>query len=161
MIQPNWKLVAQLGDVHPIEYGGYFVYEDTTGQYDPEAELLIAPDDDDGQWTAYRFTLEPCTFIDGVLSDNKFHPEHPAWFAGTEAQRLERPQDSTYLKNIADFAGVSVEELVSYFTGNIEARASAWRLVGEYHGFENLDGYPLTMNKAEAEARYAEELATA
>lgn len=43
--QPRWKLVAQLGDVHPIDYGGYFVYRDTTGVYEEEAEVLmvIAP----------------------------------------------------------------------------------------------------------------------
>ena len=51
MSQPVWSCIANLGDVNPIDYGGYFVYIDTTGVYPPEAELLIAPsdnDDDDG-----------------------------------------------------------------------------------------------------------------
>ena len=81
--QPVWKLLANIGDVHPIEYGGYFVFVDETGVYPPEAELLISPDSDDAPegWVAYRFILDPCTYVDGILSDNHFHPELPAWFA--------------------------------------------------------------------------------
>lgn len=155
--QPVWKLAAQLGDVHPIDYGGYFVFVDETGVYPPEAEYLDSPDDDNGEWRAYRFRLEPCTFIDGILSDNRFHPESPAWFATPESERASRPQDTTYLADLADFAGLPVETLAAMFTGSgfgIEVQAEAWRLVGLYHGFENLDSYPLVMTREEAEARY-------
>ena len=55
MSQPQWKLVAQLGDVHPIDYGGCFVYVDETGVYDPEMEILDSPDNDNGTWTIHRF----------------------------------------------------------------------------------------------------------
>lgn len=132
--QPKWKLVAQLGDVHPIDYGGYFVYEDETGVYAPEVEFLVAPDDDSGEWTAYRFSLEPCTFINGVLSDNKFHPDKPAWFADK-------------IGKVAECSGQpDIDAFISSLTGdNIEDKAWAWRAIGEYHGFENLDNYPLTL----------------
>ncbi len=43
--QPKWKLLANLGDANPIDYGGYFVYRDETGVYRDEAEKLISPDE--------------------------------------------------------------------------------------------------------------------
>jgi hypothetical protein len=154
--QPEWKLLANLGDVHPIDYGGYFVYEDATGVYPAEAELLESPDSDEGVWTVYRFTLERCTLVNGVLSDNKFHPEHAAWFAQPECGRANRPQDTTYLSNIANLYGMKLEEMQRLFISDSPVeRAHAYRAVGEFHGFENLDSYPMTFkNRAEVEARY-------
>jgi hypothetical protein len=158
MSQPNWKLVANLGDRNPIDYGGYFVYEDTTGVYEPEAELLISPDSDESPegWQAYRFSLDKCTFIDGILSDNKFHPEHPAWFAEPESEKETRPQDTIYLSNVCSYAGIEQEQLIEWLCGDdIPARAEAYRVIGEYHGFDNFDSYPLTFKtRAEVEARY-------
>ena len=140
--QPKFKLVAQLGDKNPIDHGGYFVYIDETGVYSPEAELLIAPDNDDGKWEIRRFILEPCTFINGILSDNKFHPESPAWFADGVGE-------------ISNFVGIPTADLIDMFcNGNIENRAIAWLSVGDYHGFENLDSYPLYLTRSQAESRY-------
>jgi hypothetical protein len=139
--QPTWKLVENLGDRNPIEHGGYFVYEDATGVYAPEAELVISPDTDSGKWEVRRFILEPCTFINGILSDNKFHPQHPAWFADS-------------IGSISNFIGTPLAELIDMLcNGNIVNRAMAWRAIGEYHGFDNLDSYPLYFNRAEIEAR--------
>jgi len=142
--QPEWKLIANLGDVHPVDHGGYFVYEDQTGVYPPEAELLISPDTDEGNWIVYRFILEPCTFTNGILSDNKYHPDHKAWFADS-------------LQSIASFVDRSVDGLITSLThGDVVDRAMAWREIGEYHGFENLDSYPLTFtDRAEVEKRYS------
>lgn len=148
--QPNWELVANLGDVNPIDYGGYFVYRDTTGVYPPEAELLIAPDEEPenpskAAWITYRFILEPCTLVDGILSDNKFHPQHAAWFARD-------------LKAVAGCCGYALDELVLMFLSADPCdRAHAWRAVGDYHGFDNLDSYPNRLTRAECETRYAEE----
>jgi len=145
--QPNWKLVAQLGDVHPIEYGGYFVYEDQTGVYPPEVAFLIEPNEGEKQvWTEYRFALEPCTFVNGILSDNKFHPDKPAWFADKVEQISHCSGQPEVRAFIADLTGE-----------DIQARAWAWRGIGEYHGFENLDSYPVTFTRAEIEARYPSE----
>ena len=160
--QPIWKLIANLGDKHPIDYGGYFVFVDETGVYAPEGELLEVNDSGESAdlWTVYRFTLERCTWINGLLSDNKFHPEHPAWFAQPEAQATTRPQDTCYLSNLAEFYGVHPDALRSYFCAEDPIlRANPYKAVGEYHGFENLDGYPLTFKtRAEVEARYAKTL---
>ena len=155
MSQPAWECIAQLGDKNPIDHGGYWILRDTTGVYTEEAELLLVPDDEDGRYTIYRFTLDRCTFINGVLSDNKFHRDHAAWWAKPEAERNARPQDTTYLKNIADFIGIEVEELAEHFcSDDALKRAAAYRAVGDYHGFENLDSYPLTMTRQEVKARY-------
>lgn len=153
--QPTWKLVAQFGDVHPIDYGGLFVYEDETGVYPPEAELLEVPEDGERTYYVYRFILEPCTYIDGILSDNPYHKDKPAWFAGTETMRAERPQDTTYLKNIADSYDITVDAFATMFCSeDVRERAEAWRMVGEHHGFINLDSYPLQLTRAEVKARY-------
>lgn len=194
-VQPVWKFVTNLGDVGYLDHGGYFIYEDTTGQYPPEAEWLEMPEEyeqdckkcngvgqlpidcDDAEfsdcpkcsgtgisqkanYTVYRFVLEPCTYTNGILSDNPFHPDHPAWFAHPEDRRKERPQDRTYLNDLAGFAndlpwGQDVEELVRLFISNNPVeRADAWRAVGEYHGWENLDSYPLRLTRKEVEERY-------
>ena len=155
MSQPDWECIAQLGDANPTEYGGYWIFRDKTGVYAPEGEYLFCPDDEDGEYEVYRFSLDKCTFINGVLSDNKFHPECSAWFATPEVRRDERPQDTTYLSNIASCMDSSVEELIGMFTSDdIVERAEAYRMVGEYHGFMNLDEYPLHLTRAEVERRY-------
>lgn len=157
MNQPKWKCIGQLGDVNPTEYGGYWVFIDETGIYPPEGEMLFI-DDDGSEETGgivYRFILEDCTYINGILSDNRFYPESPAWFAKPESRRLHRPQDTTYLRNVARFYGVSTGDVVAQFTSpNPLRRAEAWRAVGEFHGFDNLDSYPLTLTMAEVEKRY-------
>lgn len=160
--QPNWKVIANLGDVNPIEYGGYFVFEDTTGVYPPEAELLIAPDEDEdgATWLVYRFALDRCTLIDGILSDNQFHPNFPAWFAKPESERVNRPQDTTYLSNVACCFSMELEELQRLFISDSAVeRAHGYRAVGDYHGFVNLDSDPLTLTRDEVTARYQDTIA--
>jgi hypothetical protein len=75
------------------------------------------------------------------LSDNPFHPDHPAWFA-------------------VDLAGVAAT--IGSTKGDMErllcsedplARAEAYQAIGDYHGWEDLDSDPLTLTRAEAEAR--------
>lgn len=162
MSQPDYKFIINIGDKTPLEYGGCFVFRDATGVYPPEVEILEVPENevrpDAKKYIVRRFQLEPCTFTDGILSDNKFHPLHPAWFAKPETERASRPQDTTYLKGVADYCGMTEGELVAAFcadnsdTGIIQ-RAQAWRVVGEYHGFENLDSNPLYLTRTEAEQR--------
>ena len=145
--QPVWRCVAQLGDADPVEYGGFWVFVDDTGVYPPEAEKLEGYIDDQGveRFTAYRFILEDCTYIDGILSDNKFHPDLPVWFADK-------------LPQVSSFCDVTVSALIGMFCSKrAETRAMAWRTIGEYFGFHELDDYPLEMNRAEAEERYAQD----
>lgn len=170
MTQPVWKTIANLGDADPVDHGGYFVMVDETGVYPPEVEVLVEPCEewlqndgtetdcipkDEGQWTVYRFILEPCTFADGILSDNPYHPASAAWFAKPESKRAERPQDTTYLANLCRCCGISEKELISYFCSDDPIqRALAWRNVGMYHGWYELDQYPLTLSREEVCKRY-------
>lgn len=183
--QPEWEYVANLGDASPIDHGGFFIFEDRTGVYPPEVEVLIPPEEDDsdedfededsdedpvnalleagahdedeeGKYLIFRFVVEPCTYINGILSDNKFHPDHPAWFATPEERKKDRPQDSTYLSCIASAVGRTTEDLIKDFLSeDVKVRAAAWREVGEVHGWENLDSYPQKVTRKEAKERYA------
>jgi hypothetical protein len=146
--QPVWKFVANLGDVNPVDHGGLFVFVDETGVYHPEAVYLEIPCDDEwkeietgeldehgqsvtrekGPWRTYRFCLESFTFVDGVLSDNEYHPQHPVWFADD-------------LKSLGDALEIGFEGMVKMFCSDdaIE-RAKAYREVGYHWGFDNLSG---------------------
>lgn len=142
--QPKWKEVAQLGDVNWIEEGGLFVYQDETGVYPPEIEKLrVETTAGRDHWASHRCILEPCTFADGILSDNKFHPRTAAWFADK-------------LEGVASYIGQPLDELVLWFLStNLTERARAWEAVGDYFGWENLDSQPWrSNNRAEVIARF-------
>ena len=140
--QPEWKFIANLDDNHPLDYGGLFVFEDTTGVYAPECELLLEPPGDSGgDYTIYRWCMEPCTFINGVLSDNKYHPDKEAWFAKS-------------LPVIADYCGQELETIIQGLVGgDVREKALIWSVIGGYHGYENLDSYPIYMAREEVAER--------
>lgn len=135
--------MANLGDRNPIEHGGFAVFTDKTGVYAPECELLESPEDTgEDVWTVRRFSADRCTFINGVLSDNKFHPAKPAWFADK-------------LEAMANAYGMTPGNLVAWFvSSDLLQNASAWRMVGEYFGYDNLDSYPLQFTREEITARW-------
>lgn len=187
--QPKWVFVDNIGDASPLQYGGVFIYTDASGVYPPECVVITPPEEApdfpmDGRKAdpecgespseernpkdirqvfkteIRRFIIEPCTFKDGILSDNKFHPEHPAWFAKPEKEREARPQNTTYLKNLADQVDETVEEFAARFLDpDVRVRARAWIEVGQYHGFANLDEYPHYLTEAEAYEQFKDELA--
>ena len=136
--QPQWKCIANLGDVSSVDYGGYFVYIDETGAYEAEAEYLYAPDDDDAPegWEAYRIVLDRLT------------PETLAseWFADD-------------LPLIARCVDINVNNLRrDLCDADPIVRAEAYRAIGEYHGFADFDSDPWTSHdRDEVEARYAKE----
>lgn len=141
--QPKWKLIAQLGDVNPLDYGGYFIYKDETGVYTEEGEILVPPENEGGNYMVYRFILDKCTHIDGILSDNESHPEVSVLWD---------------IDKIASFVGQPRNLLIDSLCSNdVIARAMAYRDIGEYNGFENLDSYPLTLSRAEVDKRYTGE----
>jgi hypothetical protein len=157
MSQPNWKFVANLGDVTFLDYGGFLVFQDETGEYAPEAEVIIVDDEDNenSSVTVHRFSLDKCTFIDGILSDNPYHPAHSAWFATPEADKANRPRDTTYLSSVVSCSGTTADVLIAQLTSdNPVERAMAYREIGEYHGWANFDSYPLQLSRTEAKKRY-------
>lgn len=152
--QPTWEFVEQLGDNDPIAYGGHFLFRDTTKQCDPESEILICPDDSEieetedddeiGEWRVYRYSLPKCTYENGVLSNNRFHPNYSAWFADD-------------IESVASFIGMPTKELIELLCGfSITGRAMAYNAIAEYFGHSNFDDYPLVLKKrSEVEERYS------
>lgn len=150
MTQPIWRCIAQLGDASPTEYGGHWVFIDETGVYPPEAEVLFVDEEGDRPNIAYRYPLEKCYWNDGVLSDNKYHKDHPAWFAD-DLDMVSRCMDEDHDNMIDSLCndGQTDREVCN--------RANAYHSIGSYHGFENFDGYPLQLSQQETESRYADE----
>ena len=134
--QPVWKCIGNLGDSSPWDYGGAFVMVDTTGVYCPELWLFEVPDCEDEPVMEYRLLLEQCTYIGGVLSDNKSHPEYGVWFGTQEC-----------LADLAEQAGISVLELLNHFCSDDPLKlAMAYKLVADVHGPHEFDSYPLTFS---------------
>lgn len=139
MSQPKWVFVENLGDVDPLEHGGLFVYRDETGVYPPEMELL---ETDGKQFEIHRVILDRCTFINGVLSDNKFHPEMDAWFADD-------------LASVSSSMDYDLDELRSDLCSeDAVKRAHAYRAILGYHGWANGDREPRRLTRKEVKARY-------
>ena len=142
MTQPKWKLVAQQGDANPVEYGGQWIFEDRTGVYDPEIEVWIPGIGEEGGGIAFRWSLVRCSYVKGVLSANKFHPDHPEWFADS-------------IKSVAASIGEEPDQLIQDLCGeDLNNRASAYIAIADYHGYDNFDSYPLEMTEKEAKRRY-------
>jgi len=134
--QPLWRMVANLGDVNPIEYGGMFVYIDRRKHYEPEIEVLAVLNNDQSlSWEIYRTTLEPHTYIDGVLSDNKFHPEFPVWYADK-------------IHDVAQTVGMEDLELINLLCSQIPVeRAHAYIAIADNFGWHEFDSYARTYSK--------------
>ena len=143
--QPEWELVGTIGDVDPLGCGGGFVFRDTTGVYRPELEYVEPwSDGDDVQSvTVYRVALESHTYANGVLSDNKFHPDKEVWY-GAELDRA------------CESCGCDPDYTRQSLCGeNAWHKALAYEMLASYFGWQEFDSYPLTITPAEAEARYA------
>lgn len=116
--------------------------------------LNDSQDDSKLQYQIHRFILEPCTYVNGVLSDNKFHQDKHAWFAEPAKEKPRYSSQMTYLSNAARCTGINVYSLILMFcSADPLERANAYWTVGECYGFDQLDNYPLTLNREEAEAR--------
>ena len=155
--QPIRKLVQNLGDVNPIEYGGFFVYEDTTGVYPEEAEKLIPFEDEEKEkWEVRRFVL------DRLKTVEQFGERYlvPFEYAEDWPHSVSRYDEWFHkdLSSVASFIGQTTEDLEqSFCSDNPLIRAYAYSAIGEYFGFDNVDSYPLIFtDRAEIESRYQE-----
>jgi hypothetical protein len=148
--QPKWAFVANLGDVNPLDHGGYLVYRDRTGLYPPEA-VRIEPRDHDGvpeserdrSWYVTRFVLEPCTYQDGVLSDNPCHPDRPAWFAN------DLPAIGRFMGD--DGPDGVIEDLCSKDPVRL---ALGYQAIGLYFGFHEFADADIITGRVEMRRRY-------
>ena len=145
--QPKWKYVGNLGDVSPLDYGGYFIFTDETRVYPFEGEKYF-PD----EHLSYRFILERKTLYQGHLITLGFdnpdkvlpHPimDYVEWF-------------DKHLSGIASFIGMDVSEYQAMFTSDDPMTlARAYEAIGDYFGYDNLDAYPIHLTRQEAKKRY-------
>lgn len=161
--QPVWKFLANLGDANPLEYGGYFVFEDSTGVYEAEAEWY---DPEDGQ--CYRFSLDQFVNTEYGLISSHIWDTHLRMMAGDKLpyhKTLPYPitdyaNREWFIKYLPDMQSAFAEDsginLVDKLCSNNPLdRAFVYREVGEYWGFDNLDNYPLDVTPKEARQRYS------
>ena len=126
--QPKFKCVANLGDATPWDYGGAFVLVDQTGVYTPELRIFEEPTIG-GKYEEHTLLLEKCTYINGVLSDNKYHPDKPAWFADS-------------IPDIARFIGVAELQILHQLcSSSVIERAWAYLAITQYHGHQDSPTY--------------------
>lgn len=156
--QPEWELITNLGDVHPLDYGGYFIYRDTTGVYTEEGEKLFVDDgenDNAAKYTIHRFILDRC---EQVSKDGKTFLVPFGFGSRTDLPYAIETYDEWFdkhLDEIAEFMEQSIEETREAFcSADPVIRAFAYQAIGDYFGYDNLDDYPLFLTKAEAEERY-------
>jgi hypothetical protein len=153
--QPDWELVGTIGDVDPLGYGGGFVFRDKTGVYAPEIEY-VEPEERHGDVgfsppdsreavtsvTVYRVVLEPHTYVNGILSDNPYHPALPVWYADD-------------LDSICESCDCDRDELIAALCGDDPmAKAGAYESLASYWGWHEFDHYALVLTPSEAEERY-------
>lgn len=142
--QPEWELVVNIGDIDPIEHGGKFVLRDKTGRYAPAMEVLSPLYHRDDEWVVFRFNLKPHTFVNGVLSDNPYHPDKPVWYADD-------------IDRVAETVGMAGGELIELLCSAApEDRGRGYECLFDYYGPDNFDSYPLDLDREEVEERYSQ-----
>lgn len=137
----QYKILANLGDVNPLDYGGAFVRSDDT------LDVLVEPNEDDKKprWTVYTVALDRCSYVDGVLNDNSYHPSQPAWFADD-------------IDAIASCVGREPITLINLLcSDNPVCRAHGYIDVASYHGWFEFDQYPIELTRREAYRRFRPE----
>jgi hypothetical protein len=127
------KQLANLGDVNPLDYGGFFVTAD-------EISVVEGKETNDGsrsdRWEVSRFSNTRCYPIEGGgVSDNEFHKDHPAWFG----KDLESVSDSADNPDIRDL--LCSEDPVE--------RAIGYRDVVGHWGVHEFDQHPVTLTRTE------------
>ncbi len=154
MSQPIWKFIANLGDASPLDHGGYFVYEDTTGVYGFEGER-IEPNEE-GTLEIRRVPLDRLKEmrVDDRIYLVPFAYNH-TWPHYVSAY-VEWFADS-----LAEIADGSPQELIRMLcSANGLERAQAYREIYDHHGWDNGDAYPRTIRRSDAKRAYRAELAS-
>src|SRR5258708_1030703 len=128
--QPKWELIANLGDVNPLDYGGYFIYRDTIGAYPEEAEKLGVSDEFE-EWAGYRLTLDRLKQVqDGdnvYLVPFKFDETWPHPVSAYDEWFHDK------LSSVAESAGQTVQELRDAFcSDDPRIRAFAYEAIGDH-----------------------------
>jgi hypothetical protein len=136
--QPQWQIVAHIGDVDPIAHGGAFVYEDKTGAYVPEMSWFQPGTD--REWSElggatplkiYRILLEKDSTCEWWFKD---------------------------LERIARYTGIPYTRLIILAFGSTREKAELYEHLLRFFGPYEFDSDPITMTEDEAYTKYAEEM---
>lgn len=165
--QPDWELVANLGDLNAADYGTFLVYRDKTGVYAPQAEVYETDETGNGG-TMYRFALDPPRFKT-FTEEGKRHfftidASTPRYFKradGLEVQVWYRHSEwfVEKLPEVASSCGndtTALSLLRDLFSKNPVRRGVAYRDIVGYFGLDEFDSYPVSLTEEEAQARYAD-----
>lgn len=148
MSQPEWQEVGRVGDVDLVTHGGGIIYRDATGVYPPELERCEPLED--GTVEIRRVSLERFKMHDGKMVPYAYQDSWP------HAVHSYVPWFRDSLFSVGQCMGSSCEELTEALcSDDPQALASAYEAIGDYHGWDNLDSYPLILSQSEAEKRYA------
>lgn len=134
------KILGNLGDAHPFDYGGFIVYElHDRGKRYLGAEFWHEP-------------LDPRNIPEGAEEE----PEYTVYAFSIE-ENVKRDLDWVDWRRIAEFAGLPQEEIDRMSTSEDPLeRAELYRTVGDYYGFQELHSRPLHFTREEMEARWHE-----
>ena len=137
------KVLENLGDKHPLDYGGYIIYRvrdpKQTGPHATwtQAEFWDEPlevDRDDPEkdlYEVYRWQIEPDVF-----------------------RELSWVDDWDVIAGASDIPSSKFIRMAR--SGDAIERALVYEAVGRYHGFENLDSYPERFTRKQMEERWPE-----
>ena len=142
------KVIGNLGDEHPFDYGGFIVYRVadptktgsesrwTAVEYWGEPTEVDRDDPKKDTYQVFRWNIE-----NDVLKDLD-------WVEGSDLGGWEA---------VAKSVGMSLEKLKKDArSGNALDRAWIYKLVGDFYGIDNLDSYPLELTREEMEKRWPE-----
>ncbi len=141
--QPEWEFVANLGDADPIEHGGYMIFVDKTGVYCAEAEYW-----DPDERKLYRIQLDRMDLVEGKL----------ILFRIANRSLEDRPLPHPLMAYVEWFDEHvhDPQQRQAFCSSNPMQRAMAYRALYEVQGWENGDGYALTMSAEEMTERWKE-----
>jgi hypothetical protein len=125
------KLVASIGDVNPLQYGGALIFK-VSGPHKGIAayELDVLSETKGEGEDIERHTIP--------LED--FDPED--WYADN-------------LESVANYTGISVDELLEAGkSADPVQRAWFYKALADYHGIINFDEYPVKFTQSEAKRKY-------
>lgn len=159
----GWRVLANLGDVDPIECGGFFVLHPPEREGSlTEIEILEEPTQDppyDGEpdtrvWTVYRLlndrifrlTDKDPEYPAGALGDNVYHPYLAVWFSD------KVPEVARFIGYADD--GEELRDLLC--SADPIDRAAGYQSLVAYFGPYEFDQYPRTLTAAEVQERYRE-----
>jgi hypothetical protein len=143
--QPKWRTVVRADH--------FQVSVDDTGVYEPEMEYAQELDDEGTKFKVYRFSLER---MKELWADG--HPYLVPMSYDLSWKYPIHMYEEWFIKSLSKIAasvGRTVEELRNDLCSD-DPKHLMWvyEAIGGYHGFDNLDSYPLALTADEIDARW-------